>query len=234
MSRTPLALLVIATLAVTSCGGDGTVLTTSPTAAAVSTTTGVTTTVTAPITTTTDAATPTAAPATTTTESPLDEPILFLPDGLGVVTFGMAPEDTIATMVQVLGPPTDDTGWVPSFDTFGVCPGPMARQTGWGELFLLFTDDGPFPGGGPQFFSYVYLGGLPGTTPGPPESVDSGTTVDQVLAIWPSAVVTAGDEHFPPSFRVGQRVGEQLYGTLTGASATDTVIDIYGGYGCGE
>jgi hypothetical protein len=231
MSRSLLSVLLASTLFAGACGGDGTVLTTTTTPATTSTA-GTTT---AATTTTTGAdVTTTTAPATTTTTGPLEEPILFRPDGLGVATFGTDPDDTVATMALFLGPPTDDTGWVSSFDTFGVCPGPNARQVGWGELFLLFTDEGPFPGGGPQFFSYSYRGSAPGPTPGPPESIDAGVTVDQVLAIWPTAVVTAGDEFFPPHFRVEQGAGEQLYGTLTGLSATDTVIEVYGGYGCGE
>jgi hypothetical protein len=33
---------------------------------------------------------------------------------------------------------------------------------------------------------------------------------------------------------VEEDLGELLYATLTGVSGADTVIDIYGGYGCGE
>jgi hypothetical protein len=230
MSRT--AALLTATLLVAACGGDGTVLTT--TTGPATTTTAAPTTTLDSATSTTAAATTTSAPEATTITGPHEEPILFLPDGLGLVTFGMSPIDTIATMVTFIGPPTNDTGWVNAFENFGVCPGPNARMVSWGELHLLFTDEGPFPGGGEQFFSYQYLGGDPGPTPGPPQSVDAGVTLDQVLDIWPTAVVMEGDEFFPPNFRAEEDLGELLYATLTGVSGADTVIDIYGGYGCGE
>jgi hypothetical protein len=228
-----LSAMLAVVLVVASCGGDSAVITTTSGASNTTETATDATTTSAPATTTTETASTTTAPATTTTEA-LDEPILFLPTGLGVVTFGMDPDDTVAAMALLLGPPTDDTGWVDSFANFGVCPGPNARRTSWGGLHLLFTDDGPFVGGGPQFFSYSYLGGEPGPTPGPPESVDAGNSVDQVLAIWPGAELNPGDEFFGASFRVDLGGGEQLYGRLTGITGTDTVTEIYGGYGCGE
>ena len=231
MIRRIAPMLIALTLFAAACGDDGGAVVTTSTAATTTTAAGTTTTV--ALTTTTAATTTTTEPATTTV-GPLEDPILFLPDGLSVVSFGMSPEDTIATMTLFLGPPIDDTGWVDAFDNFGVCPGPITRQVAWGGLYLMFTDPGPFAGGGAQFFSYFYVAGAPGPTPGPPQSVDAGTTVDEVLAIWPTAVISPADEFFAANFRVDLGGGHQLYGLLTGTTATDTVTEVYGGYGCGE
>ena len=105
---------------------------------------GVSTTATSAPTTTTatsSTSTTTSSTSTTTTTEP-PPPMLFLPDGLGIVAFGSDPDGTIAIVQASLGiAPTADTGWVGSFD-YGVCPGTTFRRVSFDGLDLEFADDG--------------------------------------------------------------------------------------------
>ena len=163
--------------------------------------------------------------------------MVFRPDGLGIVWFGTDPAATIAAVEAYLGfPPTADTGWVGNL-VYGVCPGTTYRRVSFDGLDLEFADAGYFGAGGsaPQFFTYRYTGSPPGITPGPPQSVDVGMTVAALQAMYPGVTLYPGDELFGPTFRVSTASQyEQLWGQLTGNSATDTVLSVTGGIGCGE
>jgi hypothetical protein len=144
----------------------------------------------------------------------------------------------IAAFEARLGAPSLDSGWIPGGGgPYGVCPGTEYRRVEFlsGDLALQFTDAGYFaPEGVRQFYAYAWDGGTPGPTPGPPVSVDAGTTVQQILAMHPDAEIIPDDVFFGPVFRVQPGGWAQLWGRLTGTTGTDTVINLIGGVGCGE
>ena len=56
-----------------------------------------------------------------------------------------------------------------------------------------------------------------------------------VLSVYPTAELTGDDPIYGAVFRVeGDADGEQLWGTLTGIAAADTIVYLAGGWGCGE
>lgn len=235
--RFPTAALILAAVAATAgCGGNNSVF--APTSAAEATTTitaDTTTTVTPP----TEAPTTTAAAPATTAE-PTPEPtlgppplsLMFWPDGLAITMFGDDPGTAIAAAQAYLGfPPTFDSGWVGPLE-YGVCPGTEYRRVVFDGLTLQFTDAGYFaPDGARQFFGYMYSGSPSGLTVG----LDVGNTLADLLAAYPAASVFTGDPYFGTTFRVDYPgTHEQLWGVLTGDTMGDTIVQIHGGWGCGE
>jgi predicted small lipoprotein YifL len=256
MRRAIWAPVLMVVVALAACGDDGVVLltdeaattassqpadttTTTQPAEATSTTTGPpdsTTTSTVAPPTTTLAPSSTTTTTTTTTLPPPPGPLLFLPDGLSIVSFGASPPEAIGAVEAYLGiGPTEDTGWIGPYE-FAVCPGTEFRMVSFRGLGLMFTDAGYFaPEGSRQFFAYVYYGDPPGISPGPPLSVDIGTTVDQIQALYPVVELYGDDPLFGPVFRVpGAGTWDQLWGQTTGTAPADTVVFLQGGVGCGE
>lgn len=237
MRRTT-TLLAMALLTVAACGDDSTeTLPLGSTTTAVVTTAAVATTTTIiPATTLPETSTSTAPPATLG-PPPLPQ-VVFDPNGIRFAAFGEIPE-TVLGIAQILwGPPADDTGVLPS--EFH-CPGTQYRKVVWvlpeGTLTLMFSDDEPFStDGGPlRFTAYGYQSPSGSAlTAGPPVGVDVGTSVAEVLTIWPTAVIEASEFTGEEIFRYtpGFATGVLLTGRLTGLTPTDTVLDVWGGRGC--
>ena len=241
----PLAVLAVAA-ALAGCGGGsvlgaddtGPVSTPAPATTAVPATTTPSTSVppattSAPASTTTTTSTSTT--STTTTTVPAGDPLLFLPDGLNIVDFGATPQEAIGAVRDHLGAGPDfDSGWGPAWGDYGACPGTEYRQVRFGGLTLGFTDDGLFaPAGTRHFYSWYYDGTPAGITP--PGEVTVGTTRADLQAQYPAAAFAYDDLWFGHTFRFETPTfGEQLWGTLTGDTAGDTVTYLVGGIGCGE
>ena len=108
---------------------------TDPSTTASTTLPGATTTTSAPVSTTT-----TSVPTTTTTEPPVElSQIDLLGDGIGIASFGEAPETVIAAVSRELGPPDSDTGFVDT-QVIGFCGDGLQRTASWGDLHLGFVD----------------------------------------------------------------------------------------------
>ena len=222
-----------------ACGDDsggtlplGSSTTTAATTTAATTTLATTTTTTAaPTTTATTAPTPTLGP-------PPLPPVEFNPDGLGFAQFGDDPVAVMAVAATYFGAPSTDSGWMPGgFGPAGVCPGTQFRQVYYhgDTLMLMFSDADYFlPGGVQNFLFYSYAGPAP-ITAGPPTSIDVGTTVAQLTAMWPGVTISGDDPLFGNSFYYNPGPGfENLFGQLTGTTPTDTITYLSGGVGCGE
>jgi hypothetical protein len=138
----------------------------------------------------------------------------------------------------VFGPATSDSGWIVSgFTDYGVCPGSEYRRVEFlgGDFVLQFTDAALFqPEGVRQLFTYGWFGGIPGPTPGPPVSLDAGSTIQNVVDMYPGALIFGDDPLFGPTFRVEAGGAAQLWGQTTGPDPSDTILVITGGIGCGE
>ncbi len=246
---------VVVALIVDDGGGDGavppftTTTTTGPGTTTTPTTSMAPTTVTSPTsststtttaTTSTTMATTTSTSTTTTTTTPAPAIVLGA-DGLGVARFGDEPESTVAALVALLGPATEDSGWIDPFSVFGTCPGTEVRGVSWDDLTLLFTDaeDGIAPEGGRHFFSYAYFVGLNGGRPfglATESGITLGSTVAQLGAAYGNQLEIFVDEFFGTSWEVefDLESGRFLGGALTGTADDDLVSSIAGGIGCGE
>jgi hypothetical protein len=236
-----------------SSGGDTT--TTVPATLTTSTTAATTTTTPPPPTTTTTAApdttTTTEVPATTTTS--LDDTTVELTSegiraGATWVYFGFDDDDAVAALEAVLGPATEDTGWLDSFpegwEKFGVCPSPHVRGVRWGagaqtSLQLLFTDgDTDFWSGGVEhFYTYYYFGGVAPTGLTTPEGIGIGSSVGQLKAAYDGPDFSLDEAFFDPSqgfwtYRSADWTG--LWGYTTGLTDAFVVTSINAGQGCGE
>jgi hypothetical protein len=154
-------------------------------------------------------------------------------NGLGDAAFGADPEGVIAYVSSIIGPLTVDTDWVDPL-SIGACPGTELRQVSWADLTLQFSDESSVTSGRRHFFSYVY-GPTFGTQIAPAglkteAGIGVGSTVSELTATYPSAVINPGDDFGGPNFFIN----EGLAGFLTGLTPTDTVKSILGGQGCGE
>ena len=197
------------------------------------------TTAASPTTTTTAVATTqttaTPAPTTTTLGDPLAALVLN-PTGIGDITFGSDADETVAQLSIVLGSPTEDTGWTPSFET---CPGTEARVVRWTSLQAFFTDGATewAPEGTRHFFHYgqsVLAGGgvlLELTTS---NGIGIRSTLGELTAAYGEQVTITDDPIFGPFWEVAVAGAGVLWGTA-GATGDSGMIDsINGGFGCGE
>jgi hypothetical protein len=173
------------------------------------------------------------ATSSTSTSVPAAAALVLRQDGLGDAMFGADPDEVVAYVSAILGPPTADSGWADPLATFGVCPGTEVRGVTWGDLQLLFGDDSVVQTGRRHFFNYVY---------GPPYGpnidpagmrtdlgIGIGSTVGELRAAYPGVQVYPEEIYGP--FYV---VNEDLTGFLTGVTDDDTVISVIGGIPCGE
>ena len=252
----PLA-LALAAASLTACSGGDDDESADDTLAVVTTTTGVTTTTTTVAPTTTEAPTTTAAPTTPPTEpaptappttpAPTEAPattaapsttvapatVVLARDGLGVVPFGTDADGAVAALTAVLGPPTEDTGWVDPL-TISTCAGTELRRVSWGALAILLGDPAATGTGVRQFFASSY-GNVAGVEPQPaglvtPEGIGLGTSVADLKAAYPGVVLNPGEEGLiEPSFFVD----DSLRGIVTGDTDTDSVTVVFGGPFCG-
>lgn len=184
---------------------------------------------------TTTAATSTTVGASTTTPTSVQAAAkLMLSDtGLGDAAFGADPDEVVSYVRSILGPPTDDSGWVDPLQTFGVCPGNEVRGVTWDDLQLLFSDNSIVLSGRRHFFNYVY-GPASGSTVLPEgmrtaNGIGIGSSIADLRVAYPNVQVYP-EEIFGPYFVVN----ESFTGFLTGVADTDRIISFIGGLGCGE
>jgi hypothetical protein len=223
-------------LLVTACGDDEAADTT---ATSTTTTAAETTTVAPPTTaapTTTVAPTTTAAPTTTSTTTTIPAPTFgFYTDGFGIVGFGATPDEVIAALDPLFGPPGIDSGWMNE----PLCPGPEFRFFQYSDVLfdfrVLFTTGALFRDDGVgHFFTFNYQGDTP--VPVTPPHLTVGTTVAELEALHPGVVYQENPflNGVMDYVVAGNGENEQLYGQLTGTSPSDTVTSVQGGIGCGE
>lgn len=241
MKRRRVMLIVVATF-VASCGGDsgGISLTTTTTTTPATTTTTVaaTTTSTSSTTTTASPTTTTTMPTTTTTEAPS---LLLSDEGIQAgdtwVYFGYDDDDAVSAVSAVLGPPTNDSGWIDSFGDYGVCPAPEVRGVHWDGLILLFTqaDTDFWAGGVEHFFAFTYTSVPPDleTTQG----LALADTIADLETIYGGPDLLIDESPFDPSAAIWSYDAASwtgMYGFATSQNADGVILSITGGRGCGE
>jgi len=220
-----------ATVPVTPAPTAATTAATAPPTTAPATSTSTTTTST---TTTTTSTTTTTTVAPTTTARPPGTELALTDTGIGQAAFGADPDEVLAYLESVIGPPSADSGWADPNSAFGVCPGSEVRGVAFSDLTVLFSDSSDVETGSRHFFSYTF--GPPFATRAEPSGLATdrgitlGSTVSELRVAHPEVIVNEGDDIFGPSFFVS----EQLRGFLSGAGDTDVVTTIIGGIGCGE
>ncbi len=178
-----------------------------------------------------DATSTTFAVATTV---PIGASITMRPDGVGDALFGAEPEGVISYLRGLLGPPSTDTGWVSAVQR--TCPGTEVRNVTWGDLSLLFGDQSNVSSQRRHFFSWSY--GPPagevispfGLTTAAPALIGIGSTVSQLRAAYPSAVIFAGDELVGP----WATITPGLLAYITNTGPAGVVTSFVGGTACGE
>ncbi len=140
----------------------------------------------------------------------------------------------IATLTEIFGAPSRDTGWIDEV----LCPGPMNRFVDFGaELFdfqILFTNGNLFaPAGTEHFYSYQFHGAT--AVPVNPPQLTVGTTVGQLQALYPG-VAFVENPFFAGTwdYQVVGPGSTGLFGNLSGTGAGDLVLSVQGGIHCGE
>jgi hypothetical protein len=179
--------------------------------------------------TTTTVAPTTTAPDTTTTAEPAESAIALRGDGLGVVALGAAPDAAIAAVTAALGEPSVDTGWEPSFSTYGTCPGEQIRGVEWGGLVLLFTDGDTTYGSGEHLFSWRVTGAPPAVST--PTGLGFGSTASDAEELYPGQVETVPAEDPFPAFLEIQAEGGLVTAYLDDGA---TITNLEAGAACGE
>lgn len=242
-----LVFVAVGILALTNRASD-TTTTTLPPIAATSTTS--TTTLPAPTgpttstttTTTTDASTTTSATTTsttTTTTLPPADILILGSESIDGILFGTDGEAAIATLQDVLGAPSSDSGWVPPVDDtgsqiFGPCPGTEIRIVDWPNLTALFTNGATEwgPKGTRHFFHYSYFTydtdhlGLRTA-----EGIGLGATADDLRNAYGDGVQFISDE-FGDYYTITVPAPGALWGFLDAPDGA--IVSINGGQGCGE
>lgn len=226
--------VLVAACSNSSAGSSTAATDVSSTADASTSTVAPTTTVSAS-TTTTAAATTTTTPPETTTTVPVGAAISLRSDGVGDALFGAEPESVIDYINGLLGAPTSDSGWVSAPER--TCPGTEVRSLSWGDLSLLFGDQSTVSGGRRHFFNWSYgparAGAIivpAGMTTAAPGRIRVGSTVAQLRAAYPTAIISAGDEIVGPS----ATISDGLIAFLSNPTSSGVVISLVGGFGCGE
>jgi hypothetical protein len=216
----------------TTTGGE-----TTTTGGETTTTGGETTTTGGETTTTGGETTTTVEPTTTTTTIP---PLVLQADGLGGIGFGASPDEATGYVTSLLGPSTDDSGWIDALASpYGVCPPPEVRGVHWGSLVLLFTNaETDFaPGGTEHLFSYYYTDNVdPAAGLGTEEDIFIGSTRADLDAAYGDRLEVFEELFGSVPWAVDRDPASQagLYGYLSGPTTTDLVEAINGGVGCGE
>ena len=224
---------------------------TAPTTAPSSTTSPPTTTATTDSTASTDTTSSTTSSTTTTetTTTTMPPTIVMREDGFGLVsgdddqetiTFGTEPELALTMMTAILGPPDEDSGWVPSFSGFGTCPGEEVRGVRWATLWLLMTDGETEwrNDGAPHFFAYlnsVFYDDTRSLGLLTEEGVGLGDTVKELKDAYGKRLEINYEEFIDGYlFTIEVPAPGQLWGGLTGEKNDDLITAIDGGQGCGE
>jgi hypothetical protein len=179
--------------------------------------------------------TATTTPTTTTLGDPLAALILN-PTGIGDINFGSDADETVAQLSLVLGSPTEDTGWTPSFET---CPGTEARVVRWTSLQAFFSNGATewAPEGTRHFFHYsqsVLAGGgvlIELTTS---KGIGIRSTLGELAAAYGEQVTITDDPIFGPFWEVDVAGAGVLWGTAGAIGDSGMIDSINGGSGCGE
>ena len=197
--------------------------------------------------TTTSSTTTTTTSTTTTTTVPAT--VVLRGDGFGltmpdrrpeVLAFGTEAEAALEVLVTTLGPPDEDTGWIPSFSGFGTCPGEQVRVIRWVTLWAYLTDGGTEwrNDGVPHLFSYIYA-----LSPTETRSLDLlteagiglGDTVKALRDAYGDTVEIAYEEFIDGYlYTIDLPPPARLWGGLTGDGNKDLITSVDGGRGCGE
>jgi hypothetical protein len=189
--------------------------------------------------TTSTSAVATSQTATTTTTTTLGNPLAALilnPTGIGDITFGSDADETVAQLSLVLGSPTEDTGWTPSFET---CPGTEARVVRWTSLQAFLTNGATewAPAGTRHFFHYsqsVLAGGgvlIELTTS---NGIGIRSTLGELAGAYGEQVTITDDPTFGPFWEVDVAGAGVLWGTAGAVGDNGMIDSINGGSGCGE
>lgn len=251
--RRLVAVLFGTVLIAVGCSAEEEVVDTSATRSTemTSTTAVVVTTSTAPTTTTAPpATTTTVAPSTTTTGG--DTTVQLTDEGIYAgstwVYFGYDDDDAVAAVSDVLGSPSEDSGWLDSltdgWEQFGVCPSPMVRGVSWGEngvvaFQLMFTngDTDFWIGGVEHFYSFHHYDTTEPSGLTTPEGIGLGSTLGDLRSVYGSGSIVIEEDFFDPSlgyWSYDPHDWTGLWGSATGTSDADTITSINGGRGCGE
>jgi hypothetical protein len=168
-----------------------------------------------------------------TTEGPTTAPgpsdLALRGDGLGVVQFGAAPDDAVAAVVAELGDPAHDTGWEPSFSSYGTCPGERIRGVEWGGLVLLFTDGDTAEGSGEHFFTWRVDGAPPAVATS--SGLGWGATAQDAEELYPHHVERVPAEEPFPAFLDIDAEGGPITAYL---DESDAITNLEAGTACGE
>ena len=139
-------------------------------------------------------------------------------DGLGIVGFGAPVEPALGTLIEALGQPVADTGWIDPFSIYGDCPGSRLRVVEWPGVLAFFGDPEDRylhrdPAG--EHFMSWRLG-----TFGPDPymlrtaaGIGVGSTRDEVAAAYPAATFVPSTAGTPPSV-VLETAGGELDGVF--------------------
>ncbi|HSJ27107.1 MAG TPA: hypothetical protein VLB67_02785 [Acidimicrobiia bacterium] len=234
------AVVAVAATVARSGGNDQQAATTVSTATSTTTSTSTTTT-TAPTTTSTSTTPTTSTTSTSTTSTtvpafPTDD-LLLRADGVGRLRFGDPWGEVLDVLLELLGAPDEDSGWVDQASHYGICLGDEVRFVRWGTFQVFFTD-GPSDwrqDGIRHFASYsqsVYFAGreLDLVTV---DGVSLGTAVGDVRAILGAEAVT-DDPIYGPVFSYDPPGPGWQWGFLSGLEPDDVVEVIFGSIACGE
>jgi hypothetical protein len=169
--------------------------------------------------------------STTTASEPEPEPsaLALRGDGLGVVDFGAPPDAAVAAVVAELGEPAQDTGWEPSFSSYGTCPGEQIRGVEWGGLVLLFTDGDTAEGSGEHFFTWRVNGAPPAVATA--TGLGFGATADDAEDLYPGKVERVPPEETFPAFLDIDAEGGPITALL---DDVDAITNLEAGTPCGE
>ena len=214
-----------------------TVATTVPPAPATTVPTGLPSTVPPPTpapTSTVAASTTSSTSSTTTTSVPKAAKLVVAADGLGDALFGAEPEQVISYVTAVIGPPSDDSGWIDASTDFPACPGNELRIVRWDDLRLLFSDESPYGTARRHYFSYV-VGPTDGTESQPfgvrtAERIGVGNTVGELRFTYPATELWV-DPVRGPSFLVNGVPGG-VEGTATDLGDDQFVTMVMAGPRC--
>lgn len=230
---------LITPLALVACGGDdaGPAITTLPPLPTSTAATSVAPTSSPPGEATSTTSSTTSTTSTTSTPTTTTMPggglLVLSAAGLGDATFGVDPEPALEYVRSVLGPPTDDTGWIDAAGPFGSCPGTTVRGVRWGDLLLLFGDESEESTGRLHFFAYVY-GPPTGAEPTPSglataPGLGLGATVAELQRWYPEVQL-----YSDPVAGAGFVIEPRLSGNITSTQPDGVVTALYGGISCGE
>ena len=183
-------------------------------------------------TTTTMAATTTTVPETiTTTTIAKVKGLPLSAAGLGDALFDADADGVVDYVNSILGIPITDSGWVDATANGIGCPGTEIRFVDWNDLSLFFTDDVTAVR---HFAAYTYGQAFASTISPYGLATDAGigvgSTVAELRAAYPAAVILPEDEFSGPSFEIEPG----LRGVLAGIADTDMILSFVGGFGCGE